>query len=296
MLGPRMNIHHLELFYYVVRHGGISSAVRHMPYGIQQPAISSQLGLLEEDLGHKLFDRRPFKLTGPGEELYEFVQPFFENLETVGHRLRKRSAPPLRIGASEIVLRDHLPAVLERVRQSCPELRLVLRSGYQQQLEAWLQDREIDLAVTVLDSRPPARLECLRLMRLPLVLLVHRKSGVKSAEQLWAQDKIEESLISLPPTESSTRHFQKGLQRLKVEWPVNIEASSMELITRYVANGYGIGVNVNVPEVVRHPQVRVLALDGFDPVEVAILWHGKPTPVIQAVLEEAKKRVKEVWP
>ena len=38
----RMNIHHLELFYYVARHGGISEAVRNMPYGIQQPAISGQ--------------------------------------------------------------------------------------------------------------------------------------------------------------------------------------------------------------------------------------------------------------
>jgi DNA-binding transcriptional LysR family regulator len=38
-----MNIHHLELFYHVARHGGISSAVRHMPYAIQQPAVSSQI-------------------------------------------------------------------------------------------------------------------------------------------------------------------------------------------------------------------------------------------------------------
>ena len=37
-----MNVHHLELFYYVARHGGISQAVRHIPYGIQQPAVSGQ--------------------------------------------------------------------------------------------------------------------------------------------------------------------------------------------------------------------------------------------------------------
>ena len=38
-----MNIHHLELFYYFAKHGGISEAVRNMPYGIQQPAISGQV-------------------------------------------------------------------------------------------------------------------------------------------------------------------------------------------------------------------------------------------------------------
>ena len=35
-----MNIHHLELFYYVARYGGITEAVRNIPYGIQQPAVS----------------------------------------------------------------------------------------------------------------------------------------------------------------------------------------------------------------------------------------------------------------
>ena len=37
-----MNVHHLELFYYVARHGGISRALQYMPYGIQQPAVSGQ--------------------------------------------------------------------------------------------------------------------------------------------------------------------------------------------------------------------------------------------------------------
>ena len=87
-----MNIHHLELFYYVARHGGISRAVRNMPYGIQQPAVSSQILLLEEDLGAKLFERQPFKLTHEGEELYAFVRPFFDNLFPMAERLRKQSA------------------------------------------------------------------------------------------------------------------------------------------------------------------------------------------------------------
>ena len=50
-----MNIHHLELFYYVARHGGITEAVRNIPYGIQQPAVSGQLIQLEEFLGRPCF-------------------------------------------------------------------------------------------------------------------------------------------------------------------------------------------------------------------------------------------------
>ena len=291
-----MNIHHLELFYYVARHGGISRAARNMPYGIQQPAVSSQILLLEEDLSVKLFERQPFKLTRAGEELFEFVRPFFENLPVMADRLRQQSAPQLRIGSSELVLRDYLPAVVERLRKQEPKLRLGLRSGYQGEMEKWLLDREIDLAVTALGAKPPARLRCLRLLRLPLVLLVHKKSKIKSAGELWARGEIEEPLICLPPTEAMSRLFRKGLEHRRVDWPHTIEASSMDLVTRYVANGYGIGLSVDMAGATRHRDVRVLPLEDFEPVEVAALWNGEPTPLIRAVVDEAQRYVAKAWP
>ena len=291
-----MNIHHLELFYYVARHGGISRAVRHMPYGIQQPALSSQILRLEADLGVKLFDRQPFKLTAAGQELLAFVRPFFDNLDAMDVRLRSRVTPQLRIGGSETVLRDYLPAVIQRVRQGHPELRLGLRSGFQPELEAWLQTREIDLALIPLRSRPAAGIRALRLMRFPLVLLVNRKTKFTAAAELWAQGKPRLPLISLPSTESISQLFQKGLKRRRVSWPVAIEASSMELITRYVANGDGVGVSIAVPDLIKHPRVRSLPLDGFAPVELAAVWPGEPTPLIRAVLAEIQRYIGEYWP
>jgi len=283
-----MNIHHLELFYYVARFGGISRAVRHMPYGIQQPAVSSQILLLEEDLGVKLFDRQPFHLTAAGQELFDFIRPFFENLEPMRARLQKKEAPQLRVGASELVVRNHLPAVLERLKKNHPEIRLGLRTGFQPQFETWLQERQIDLAVVSLESRPASRLHSALLLRLPLVLLVPKNSKFKSATEIFAQDKIEEPLVSLPGSEALSRLFQKGLKRLKVDWQPAIETSSYELITWFVAHGYGLGVNVNLPEIVNHPKVRSIPLPGFDPVEVVVMWSGQPAAFLQSVLDEIR--------
>src|SRR4051794_28347070 len=111
-----MNVHHLELFYYVAKHGGITSAVRRIPYGIQQPAVSKQIVQLEEFLGVTLFQRRPFKLTPAGARLYEFIQPFFSNLDAIASELQGGTARSIRIGASVIVLRDHMPALLQSLR------------------------------------------------------------------------------------------------------------------------------------------------------------------------------------
>jgi DNA-binding transcriptional LysR family regulator len=291
-----MNVHHLELFYYVARHGGISRAVRRIPYGIQQPAVSGQMRLLEEDIGAKLFERSPFRLTAEGRALYAYVQPFFENLGAVEAQLRGQATPQIRIGAPEFVLREYLPPVVRLLRQKHPQLRFSLQSGFTPQLEAWLLDRQIDLAVTPLGRRPPKRLSCLRLLRVPLVLLVQRRAKFKSAAELWAHGRITEPLITLPADEIISRAFKKGLQRLGIEWPPAIEASSLDTITQYVAAGHGVGVNVDLPGVTKHAEVRILPLDGFEPIEVAALWHGDPPPVMRAVLEEGQKLVRQLWP
>ena len=206
-----MNIHHLELFYYVARHGGIMEAVRNIPYGIQQPAVSGQVAQLEEYLGVTLFQRRPFALTPPGEKLYQFIQPFFSNLEAVASELQGGRVRQIRIGASTTVLRDHLPEVFQSVRRKYPNLKIALREGYHPDLESLLQREELDLAVTLIQKKAAPGIHSLELLKLPLVLLVEKNSKVTAAEQLWKRDKIEEPLICLPEAEAISKHFQQGL-------------------------------------------------------------------------------------
>lgn len=286
-----MNIHHLELFYYVARFGGISEAVRNMPYGIQQPAVSGQILQLEESLGTSLFQRRPFLLTPQGEELYQFIKPFFANLETVAGKLRGGVEQHIRIGASEIILRDHLPGVLQVVRKQFPKLKVTLREGYHPQLESWLAAQELDVAITLLDGKPPAGVKQIPLVSLPLVLLVEQRSPVKSAAELWRRDRLDASLISLPTNEAIYKNFQLGLGKLGVDWFTAIEVSTVELVETYVANGYGIGLSVQLPQFRHSDKVRVLPLppDPFAPVTIGALWQGRPTPLNRALLQTLQK-------
>lgn len=283
-----MNIHHLELFYYVAKYEGISEAVRRMPYGIQQPAISGQIIQLEGFLGVTLFQRRPFKLMPAGERLYEFIEPFFSNLDTMAAELQGGTARQIRIGASEVVLRDHLPEILQNLRPRFPGLKIALRSGYQADLETMLQKQEIDLAVTLIETKSSVGISTQALLELPLILLVEKTSKFKSADELWKRDRIEEPLICLPPAEGICRHFQQGLGRLGIDWFPGVEASSLELIETYVANGFGIGLSVALPNRKLPPKVRALPLESFAPVVVGALWRGKLSPVHQAFVEEAQ--------
>jgi DNA-binding transcriptional LysR family regulator len=285
-----MNIHHLELFYYVAKFGGISEAVRNMPYGIQQPAMSGQVIQLEEFLGTTLFQRRPFQLTTEGKELYEFICPFFDNLDTVATRLRGGEGQ-IRIGASEIVLRDHLPKVLRAMAQRFKRLKVKLREGYQPELEGWIARNELDLAITILSDRLPPGTAGERLLDLPLVLVVPEGSAIRTADQLWKQDRIEQSLISLPVNEPIYKHFQEGLARLGVDWFTSIEVSTVELVETYVADGHGIGLSIAPPGgslVSKERKVRRIALEGFKPVTFGVLFHSKPSPIVDAFVQAIK--------
>jgi len=291
-----MNIHHLELFYYVAKHGGITEAVRNIPYGIQQPAVSGQVAQLEAYLGVTLFQRRPFALTRQGEKLYKFIYPFFSGLDGMTCELQGGQARHIRIGASTIVLRDHFPEFFRTLRKRYPHLRMSLREGYQVELEQLLQREELDLAVTLIEKKSAPGIRSSALLELPLALLVQEDSGLTSADPLWKRDRIEDPLICLPEAEAICKHFQQGLGRLGVAWFPSIEVSSIDLIETYVANGLGIGLSVRVPKADMPPNVRALQLPKthFPPVVVGALWRGQTSALLQVFLDELQLRAKQL--
>jgi len=279
-----MNIHHLELFYYVAKHGGISEAARQMPYGIQQPAISGQVIQLEEFIGVPLFHRRPFSLTPAGQQLYEFIRPFFENLGSMADRLRGGLAQHIRIAASEIVIRDYLPAILQELGSRFPKLKVTLKEGYHPQTLEWFQNQQIDVAIGLLAGKPGAGITALPMFHLPLVLLVPKSSRLKSANDLWKQDRISETLITVPSNQPICSALQEGLDERKVDWFSGIEVSTVDLVQTYVANGYGYGVTVGIPKAKWHPDVRAVPLKGFPLTTFGVMWQGRKTPVLEALL------------
>src|SRR6266850_5584856 len=143
-----MNPHQLELFYHVAKSKGVTRAVRQMPYGIQQPSISAQVNALERDLGVTLYERRPFKLTPAGEELFKFVEPFFGRLTEVREKLQ--GAAHIRIGASPIVVRDYLSPVINAVQKQFPRLSMILRAMNQPELIAGIEHDQLDVVISLL--------------------------------------------------------------------------------------------------------------------------------------------------
>ncbi|PYI91048.1 MAG: LysR family transcriptional regulator [Verrucomicrobia bacterium] len=289
-----MNIHHLELFYHVATHGGISAAIRRMPYGIQQPAVSGQILQLEKTLGLRLFHRRPFALTPAGHELFAFAEPFFGRVLEMSNRLRGEEDTLLRLAAPATILRNHLPALLRQHKRKYPALRLQLHDANQASAEALLRKGKIDLAVTELEGKPAAGIHSAVLFKLSLILIVPRRMKVKSAMDLWRNGKPTETLISLPPEEVMVKQFHARLARLGVNWPTRVEVSAMDLIPIYVSLGFGAGLSLAIPGTKLEKGLRSLPLPQFPPLVVAVLWQKNLRPSSKVFLEEIRKRAAAV--
>jgi len=261
-----------------------------MPYGIQQPAISGQILALEDCLGGPLFQRRPFALTHAGQELYNFIKPFFGGLEGIEERVRGGATQVIRLAASSVILRDHLPKMLQTLQPKFPKLKVHLREGLQPQIEKWLTDQEVDLAVTVLDGAAPLGIQTEPLLELPVVLLVPKSLKLTTLDAILKSDRIDQTLISPPTSETITKNFTDALVRRGVVWPPGMEVSSLELVETYAASGFGIGLSVAIPGKPLDKRLRALPIAGLKPITVAVLRHPNLPPVARALIEEMRKR------
>jgi len=289
-----LNLHHLELFYYVARHEGIVPACRHIPYGVQQPAVSTQIIRLEEELGVSLFRRRPFQLTPAGRTLYDHLAPFFGSLADLEARLRGEAAGTLRLAGLSEVMRDHAPALLAGLKARHPALRLTVLEADQKMAEQLIRRGEADLAVTVLDEELPAGLEGKRLLRLPLALLVPEASPWRTANAAIAAGvggKLD--LVSLGAQELLPRLFARGLKKLGKEWPAAIAVSSADLVAPYVTAGLGAGLTVITPHRPPAAGLRELPLKGFPSLSVGAFWTGRLPPPAQDLLADLARIARE---
>lgn len=278
------NLHHLELFYYVAKYGGITPAVRKMPYGIQQPAVSGQMLQLEKELGVKLFNRRPFALTHAGNQLFEFLNPFFSELPNIAEQLMGEESYHLRLAASGTVLSNHLPEVLDKLKKQYPNLKLSMTELIaSESAENLLATQEIDIAITTLNSSLPGSVKKIELLKVPLVLVVPENSEYKTFSKLQSVDgqEITEPLISLSSEHTINVIFQNELKNRGINWDTHVEVTSLELISNYTNRGYGVGLTLDAPGIKLPKGLRKINLRGFPQLRMGILYQGKLKPIAE---------------
>ncbi|RYD47222.1 MAG: LysR family transcriptional regulator [Verrucomicrobiaceae bacterium] len=294
-----MNVHHLELFYYVAKFGGITAAVRSMPYGIQQPSVSAQICRLEKDLGVMLFLRRPFKLTPEGTILYDRIQPFFNQLSDLANEVRQEGSLHLKLGACPSVLRNHLPGLMLAMKAKKPGLRISLKEIQMDEIAEHLVKQIADISVgAVLGTFPPA-LRVDELLKVPLALLVPEEFPCTTWKQVLGRYRQKDGSLDLPliapPVQSViTRRFHEGLALSGLTWETEVEVGNFDVIRDYVKHGFGVGISVVIPAVHAPAGLRQISIPTFPPVQVVAVYLKERKKIVAWFVHELKGYVKQL--
>lgn len=143
-----MNLKRIETFVLVATLGSFRKAAEQQY--TTQPAISSRIAALEQELGVILFDRdsNPIVLTADGKELL----PFAEKVVYMADQLRQRAdisrqfSGTLRLGVSETIVHTWLPMFLKELHKQLPNLDVDMTVDVTNHLRTGLLDKTFDLA------------------------------------------------------------------------------------------------------------------------------------------------------
>jgi DNA-binding transcriptional LysR family regulator len=269
-----------------------------MPYGIQAPAVSKQVALLEKMAGERLFNRTPFSLTPAGERIWAKAKIFIGGLVALTEELAQGPSVRIRVTSLEWVLQNHVTELVGFLHHRDVNATFALPPAGQNQMVRWLCDDQIDLAIGPLPEDLPASVDYQPLLELPLALLVQRRrenAAIKTASHFLQPSPRRAKLVCPLRHEAVTRTFMGEMEKRGLDWPVYIEAGSSSSVAKYVADGHGVGVVPNFPDLVNHPKLRALPLEGFPKITIAVMWQksaGRPT----ACLEFINRVVTQSWP
>ncbi|HUM06153.1 MAG TPA: transcriptional activator NhaR [Terriglobales bacterium] len=146
-----LNYHHLLYFWTVVRAGSIQKASQELT--VSPPAISTQLRLLEDQLGEKLFTRsgRRLTLTETGRTVFSYAEDIFslgrELMDVVHNRPIGR---PFRldVGIVDVMPKVVVQTLLAPALRLREPVRIVCREASADQLLGRLASNELDVVLS----------------------------------------------------------------------------------------------------------------------------------------------------
>jgi len=210
-------------------------------YGTSQPQVSRQIGELERAYGGRLFQRtgRGVALTELGQRIAPKVRTWLAGTDQLANEIRTSAAAPIgtvRIGSLPSTAHPLVTTLYYRLKERYPLIQLVVREGQGAQLETWLEDGSVDLALLYRSSPTPKNDDS---------CLVEVSTYLVSAEgdPLTARPTVPFSSLDNLPLVSFCRpsSWRNHLEQLSVEHGISLnvalEADSLRLQTHAVADG-----------------------------------------------------------
>lgn len=291
-----MNPETWKLFIDALELGSLSKAA--MKYGTSQPHISRRIGDLERECGGRLFQRtgRGVVLTELGKRIAPQVRAWLASTEQLANDIHATAGKPVgrvRLGILPSAAHPLVSTLYYRLKERYPLVQLSVREGQGAQLETWLEEGSLDLAILFRHSAT-AKNGDVYLVEAPTYLV-----GA-AGDKLTSRPTVPFSALrSLPlvlfcrPNSWRDRLDQLSAER-GISLNVAVEADSLGLQTRIVADGGMYALLAPYAIAAAAKECRIQSSKLVNPtvsrhIALAMSRHGELTLACRAVMSETQE-------
>lgn len=213
---------------------------------VSQPTLSGQIKKLEDELGVTLFERtnRSVDITPIGQTILQHAHLVIEQVDLIQQLARSHRDPlagPLRLGAIPTLSPYLMPLILRPLKETHPQMRLVLSEEMTDTLLERLHNHEIDAALIATDE-DDADFESIALFDEPFWLAYPRDHAFYTKDKITRKDLESLDLLLLADGHCLAEQAAE-VCRLRAHSNqgemADLRAASLETLLQLVATGFG---------------------------------------------------------
>lgn len=272
-------------------------------HGTSQPHISRQMSELEKECGGRLFQRtgRGVVLTELGQRIAPKVRAWMASTDQLAYDIHTATGKPIglvRIGMLPSTAHPLVTTLYYRLKERYPLVQLRVREGQGAQLETWLENGSVDIAILFRHAPTPRDGD---------IYLTETATFLVGAvgDELTSQPTVPFSALHNLPLVMFCRpnSWRDRLDQLSNEHGISLnvvlEADSLRLQTRLVADGgmYALLGPYAIAEA--STDCRLQSSKVVDPVvtryiALAMSRHGELTLACRAVMQLTREVVQSI--
>ncbi|MDH3282933.1 MAG: LysR substrate-binding domain-containing protein [Gammaproteobacteria bacterium] len=213
-----------------------------------QPGISKQVRLLEDELGFTIFKRRRSRLSGVTAEGVKVVAMAanivkeMDNISAMSHDVRKDDSAPLLIAATHTQARYVLPQVMKRFVANHPNVRITMRQADAGRIIEMVEAGMADLGVTSEDPATTRSLLVLPCWRFQKVVIVPKDHELCRKKRITLNDLAEYPMVCYEPAFTAGRQVIEAFEKERLLPKITVIAIGADVVKTYVEEGLGIAV------------------------------------------------------
>ena len=209
-----------------------------------QPAISSQVRALEEEVGAKLFDRSGGKvsLTAAGKAFQKYAEQQMDARRQMMGALAEMERVPrgeIIVGANEGTCLHILPEVFAEFKKQYPNVAVNIRRSERAKILESIGDNTVDFGVVSIPVND-TRMTVVTIHKDELVIIAPARHPLAKMKNATVAEAAKFPLL-LPKVGRTRDALEQLFDERKLKPNISMELDSSELLKRFVAADVGVG-------------------------------------------------------